>query len=285
MEMMHRISLASLSFLLVSTFAFAKQIEKEDLNPKTFSGIVRCMEKCDPQDAVDLGMRMTGSEASFDDRFECRGIDEGWAIDYSSKRSRAMLHGGIDIPAPRNTPILAVADGTVIAMFDNHETAVGVRIFLQHTPEQTGKPFWVYSEYAHLLELPPLSIGQTVRRGDEVGRTSNTGISGQEARARAGGATMSGRGGVRRNALHFSIMYSDSPDYVVLKKNGGYLVPVGARWLDPVVFYRNMPPYDSDAIVSLSPMDKKVAIPFQTTGGELHPGASKLIWPYACTPR
>ncbi len=283
--MTYRISLASLLLCLLSSFTFAKQVEKEQLNPKTFSGIVRCMGRCDLQDAVDLGMRATGSEPSFDERFECRDIDEGWAIDYASKRSRPVLHGGIDIPAPSGTPILAVADGEVVAMFDNHETAVGVRVFLQHAPDQTGKSFWVYSEYAHLSELPAFSIGQQVKRGDEVGKTSNTGISGKEARARAGNSSSFGSGKVRRDAIHFSIMYSDNPEYVVLRHNGGYLVPVGGRWMDPVAFYRNTPPYDSDSVAKLPASEKKVPIPFQTIGGELHPSASRLIWPYACTPR
>lgn len=283
--MTHHIPLTGLLLCLLSSFAFAEQVEKQRLNPKTFSGIVRCMGRCDLQDAVDLGMRVTGSEPSFDDRFECRGIDDGWAIDYAGKRGRPALHGGIDIPAPRGTPILAVADGEVVAMFDNHETAVGVRVFLRHAPNQTGKPFWVYSEYAHLPELPRLSIGQHVKRGDEVGKTSNTGISGQEARARAGGSASFGRGKVRRDAIHFSIMYSDNPDYVVFKNNGGYLVPVGARWMDPVAFYRGTPPYDSDSIANLPTSEKKVSIPFQTIGGELHPSTSLLIWPYACTSR
>lgn len=261
----------------------AGQVGMDLVDDKTFSGIVRCMKNCDLQDAIDLGMKTTGSEPVFDDRYSCRHIDEAWAIDYGAKRSRAALHGGIDIPAPRGTPILAIADGTVVAMFDNHVSAVGVRIFLQHSPEQTGKPFWVYSEYAHLLELPPLVIGQQVRRGDEVGKTSNTGISGAEARARAG--DNSARMGVRRDAIHFSIMYSNTPDFAIFKKNGGYLIPVSGRWMDPVAFYRPAPPYDSDALLALPEVEKRVSVPFQTEAGEVMPPSSKLIWPYACNPR
>ncbi len=268
---------------LISTSANAGQVDRSALDEKTWRGVVRCMQ-CDPKDAAELGMRITGSEPVFPANFDCRNIDEGWAIDYSTQRARPALHGGIDIPAPRNTPILAVADGEVVAMFDNHETAVGVRIFLRHAPEQTGKPFWVYSEYAHLKELPPLQIGGHVKRGDMVGLTSNTGISGQEARAKAGGLSF-GRGKTRRDAIHFSIMYSDSPDYVVLQNHGGHLVPIRARWMDPVTFYRNAPPYDSDVVVALKEDEKKVSIPIQVHNGVTIPPGSKLIWPYSCVPR
>ena len=272
-----------LTFLSISASAHAGQVDKGELDDKTWSGVVRCMQ-CDRQDAIDLGMRITGSKPVFPSDFECRSIDEGWAIDYSSKRDRAALHGGIDIPAPRGTPILAVADGKVVAMFDNHETAVGVRIFLQHAPVQTGKPFWVYSEYAHLQELPALQIGSQVKRGDVVGLTSNTGISGQAARAKAGGSGF-GSGKTRRDALHFAIMYSESPDYAVLQKNGGYLVPVRAQWMDPVTFYRSTPPYASAAVAELKESEQPVRIPFQTLAGAVHPPESKLIWPYTCVPR
>ncbi len=279
--------LFSLSLILGSASilasAHAGQVDRSELDNKTWSGVVRCMQ-CDQQDAIDLGMRITGNEPAFPPDMNCRGIDEGWAIDYSSRRSRDALHGGIDIPAPRGTPILAVADGKVVAMFDNHETAVGVRIFLQHAPDQTGKPFWVYSEYAHLQELPALQIDSQVKRGDVVGLTSNTGISGQAARAKAGGSS-SGSGRTRRDALHFAIMYSESPDYAVLQKNGGHLVPVRAKWMDPVAFFRDAPPYDSDAVAGLRESEKQVRIPFQTSDGAVHPAGSKLIWPYACVPR
>lgn len=280
-----RPAIVFLLFCALCRPVFARQVGMEAIDGKTFSGIVRCHGRCDPNDAIELGMRVTGSAPVFAEGFECRGIDDGWAIDYSGKRGRPALHGGIDIPAPKETPIFAVADGEVVAMFDNQVTAVGVRLFLRHAPEQTGRSFWVYSEYAHLAELPPLRLGQKINRGEEVGKTSNTGISGQEAHERITGVSGRGPGRVRRDALHFSIMYSDSPDYAVLEGNGGYLIPVRGHWMDPVAFYRGLLPYDSNTLAPLPAADKQVVVPFQDDDGQLHPQNSKLIWPYACTRR
>jgi len=94
-----------------------------------------------------------------------------------------------------------------------------------------------------------------------------------------------GTGKACRSALHFSIMYSDSPDYAVLPRHGGSLVPVRARWMDPVAFYRSGPPYDSDALANLDEGKKQVQIPFQTPEGKLHPAETRLIWPYPCGTR
>ena len=80
---------------------------------KTFSGMTRCLQ-CDPADARELGMEPTGLAPRFELNASCRSIDEGWAIDYSEKRGRVTYHGGIDIPAPKGTPILAVADGELV---------------------------------------------------------------------------------------------------------------------------------------------------------------------------
>lgn len=265
--------------------AYAGLVDPSNLTEKTRSGIVRC-PSCDPQDAIDLGMVETGTSPVFPPNFTCRGIDDGWAIDYSTKRAKTAFHGGIDIPAPRGTPILAIADGTVVAMFDNRETAVGVRIFVQHPPESTGKPFWAYSEYAHLLELPALAIGDQVKRGDIVGLTSNTGISGAEARSKrgGGGGPHGDSGRVRRDALHFSILYSDGPDYAILMRGGGHLVPVGGQWMDPVSFYQPSGPFHPKDVANLSEDRKRINIPVSMTAGSVTPNESKVIWPYPCTP-
>ena len=90
----------------------------------------------------------------------CGKIDEGWAIDYTPKRNNPAIHKGIDIPKPFGEPILAVADGTVIGIFENVWSAKGIEIMLRHTPEQTGLPFWIYSQYTHFDSMPNFEIGQ-----------------------------------------------------------------------------------------------------------------------------
>ena len=146
----------------------------------------------------------------------CPEIDsEKWAIDYTHKRRRAALHKGIDIPQPRGTPIVAVADGVVVAKFENKNNRKGIEVMLRHTPLQTGLPFWTYSQYTHLQEMSPLPIGARVRMGDEVGKTANTGKMGKR---------------IRRDTLHFAILYSEYPEWsndgvVVTPKNGYFMDP------------------------------------------------------------
>ena len=76
----------------------------------------------------------------------------------------ARDHHGIDIFAPRGTPVLAAADGWVSAV--------------QTTP-RGGRVVWVWSSgashyYAH-LEEQLVSAGQRVRVGDRLGTVGNTG--------------------------------------------------------------------------------------------------------------
>lgn len=259
-------------------------VQRQAIDDKTFSGMTRCLQ-CDAKDARDLGMTPTGLEPQFIPGSGCRTIDEGWAIDYLEKRGRVVYHGGIDIPAPRGTPILAVADGEFIAAIDDLDSPEGLKIYLRHAPADTGHPYWIYTEYAHLLELPAWKIGQRIKIGDEVGKTSNTGLSGQEARARNSAPqprALGGKGRERRDAVHFAVLYSEDPNYAIWR---GRLIPVGGRWMDPVALYRKNPPFESAALHQLPLPEKRVSIPFRLLDGETMPGGSKLIWPYACARR
>ncbi len=207
----------------------------------------------------------TGLEADFINGAACPEIDsEQWAIDYSGKRPWAAIHKGVDIPQPRGTPILAVAAGIVVGKFKNTGNRKGIEVVLRHTPEQTGLGFWTYSQYTHLEHMSPLDIGAQVAMGDEVGRTANTGKMGRR---------------IRRDALHFAILYSDSPAW---SNNGWFLTPKDGYWMDPNAFYRLEGPYDSQSLAALPGDQKSVPVPYIKPDGSLVPADTKRIWPYPC---
>jgi len=77
-------------------------------------------------------------------------------------------HEAIDILAPRNTPVLAVEDGTIAKLF---VSKLGGNTIYQFDPSQR---FCYY--YAHLQQYADgLKEGDTVRRGQVIGYVGTTG--------------------------------------------------------------------------------------------------------------
>lgn len=211
------------------------------------------------------GGTQTGLSPGFIDGGKCPKIDsEKWAIDYSHKRPWPAIHKGIDIPQPRGTPIRAVAAGTVVGKFTNQGNRKGVEIMLRHSPEQTGLPFWTYSQYTHLRKMSPLPIGAQVKMGQELGETGNSGKMGRR---------------VRRDALHFAVLYSSRPEW---SNDGHVVMPKDGYWMDPNAFYRVGPPYDSRSLAKLPKDQKKVPTPYMKSSGSVTPQDTKRIWPYSC---
>ncbi len=261
----------------------ADQVSTGELRQEVIDSFGRGRRE-NPANARKRGLIATGLTPEFDKNVNCRGIDEYWAMNYTQKRGREAYHGGIDIPAPQGTPILAVADGVVAGKFMNEGNPKGIEIMLRHRPEDTGHDMWVYTQYTHLLEMPNLVIGQIVRTGEVIGKTSNSGISGKEARDRHGKGRKKknrmGGSGKRRHALHFGVLYSSSPKYM---KNDKRIVPVDAYWMDPNALYRKSPPFDSASMKTLPQDKKQVTIPYVLPGGEFVPADTKIIWPYSCS--
>jgi len=223
----------------------------------------------DKAHAVDIQKSRGGTETGLAARFiggaECPEIDsEQWAIDYSHKRPWPAIHKGVDIPQPRGTPIRAVAAGTVVGKFLNAGNRKGIEIVLRHTPDDTGLGFWTYSQYTHLEEMSPLAIGARVAMGDVVGKTANTGKMGRR---------------IRRDALHFAILYSARPEW---SNDGWFVLPIDGYWMDPNAFYRATPPYDSKALAALPEDQKETPVPYIKPDGSLVPSDTKRIWPYPC---
>jgi murein DD-endopeptidase MepM/ murein hydrolase activator NlpD len=89
---------------------------------------------------------------------------------YSQARAGgARIHDAIDIMAPRGTPVVAAAEGTVEKLFFSNGGG-GITAYVR-SPDRA----WIYY-YAHLDSYAPgLAEGQRIRRGDPIGFVGSTG--------------------------------------------------------------------------------------------------------------
>jgi murein DD-endopeptidase MepM/ murein hydrolase activator NlpD len=87
---------------------------------------------------------------------------------FAEKRGSDRLHEAIDMLAPRNTPVLAVEDGTIARLFSSK--AGGITVY-QFDP---GVSYVYY--YAHLQRYAAgLTEGAAVRRGQVIGYVGTSG--------------------------------------------------------------------------------------------------------------
>ena len=87
---------------------------------------------------------------------------------FHDARTGGREHEALDILAPRNTPVHAVAQGNVAKLFTSKEGGLTVYQF-----DDTGK--WCYY-YAHLDHYAPgLTEGMLLRKGDVLGYVGTTG--------------------------------------------------------------------------------------------------------------
>ncbi len=87
---------------------------------------------------------------------------------FVQRRSGGRTHHAIDIMAPRNTPILAIEDGTIVKLTYNR---LGGITLYQLDP--TGQYAYYY---AHLERYAPgLAAGQAVERGQVIGYVGTSG--------------------------------------------------------------------------------------------------------------
>ena len=88
--------------------------------------------------------------------------------DFGDARGGGRAHQAIDIRAPRGTPVVAAADGTVRKLFTSN--AGGLTIYQYDTSEE--RCYY----YAHLDRYAPeVREGMTVKRGDVIGYVGTTG--------------------------------------------------------------------------------------------------------------
>jgi murein DD-endopeptidase MepM/ murein hydrolase activator NlpD len=106
---------------------------------------------------------------------------------FSEARSEGRVHDAIDIAAPRGTPVLAAADGTILKLF--HSDRGGTTIYQLSTDNK-----FIYY-YAHLDRYAEgLTEGHFAKQGETIAYVGDT-----------------GNAGAGNYHLHFSIALTSDP--------------------------------------------------------------------------
>jgi peptidoglycan LD-endopeptidase LytH len=87
---------------------------------------------------------------------------------YNQSRSEGRTHHAIDIHAPRGTPVVAVANGTVIKLHQGSRG--GIAVYLM---DEDGRTRYYYAHLDGYAE--GLHEGQRVERGEVIGFVGDTG--------------------------------------------------------------------------------------------------------------
>ena len=94
---------------------------------------------------------------------------------FNLPRGNGRTHQAIDIMAPRGTPILAAAEGTVEKLYFSRGGG-GITVYVRSPDRQ-----WIYY-YAHLEGYAPgLAEGQQIRPGTPIGFVGSTGDASPDA--------------------------------------------------------------------------------------------------------
>lgn len=106
---------------------------------------------------------------------------------FKESRSEGRVHDAIDIPAPRGTPVLAVADGRIVKLF---QSIPGGTTIYQLAPD--NRTIYYYAHLDHYVD--GLAEGRLVRRGEVIAYVGDT-----------------GNAGAGNYHLHFSILIVSDP--------------------------------------------------------------------------
>lgn len=174
-------------------------------------------------------------------------------------------HGGIDLSLPEGTPLLALANGTIVAKGEGWQME-GIYLWMRHSPDDTGLPYWIYSKYQHLNSIPELQVGARVNVGQVVAHSGSTGTTG-------GHYGMEGY-----PHLHFSIMKTLSGKYKIA---GSRIIAPDATLMDPLFIYQS-PRHKNTSSGNHTNETKTIAVPYISTDGTIVPEGARIIWPVAC---
>lgn len=216
----------------------------------------------------------SGLNVAFPSDYACEPISSPFAsptrFDGSFRRGdrNSGLHGGLDITLETGTPLLAVADGEVIALGEGGALE-GIFIWIRHMPTDTGLPWFVFSKYQHLSARPLLNVGDRIKVGSVVGLSGATGTAGKHY----------GSGGYPH--LHLTTFYGPNGEYEIRGMYQSIVSGKDAKIDDPLVLYLGTTA-DITAIRDMPDERKTVRPAVVGDDGQIHPVGSRTVWPVSC---
>lgn len=216
----------------------------------------------------------TGLRAAFPADYGCAPIASPFASSTRYDGSQRLdarnggLHGGIDLSLETGTPLLAIADGEIIALGEGGALE-GIYIWLRHAPKDTATNYFVFSKYQHLAALPTRKVGERVKAGEAIAVSGATGTAGKHF----------GRNGYPH--LHLSTFYGPSEEFEVRGMFGSMVRARDAQLDDPLILYFENAP-DLAALRNIPDEQKTVRPGVVNEAGRIHPEGRKAVWPVPC---
>lgn len=119
----------------------------------------------EPRSGADAGLDVLRSELII----PVSGVVAGELRDtFTEARGNGRVHDAIDIPAPRNTPVLAATNGRVLKLFTSR--AGGLMVYAADSSERFIMMYGHLDGYA-----PGLADGSRLTRGQTIGFVGTTG--------------------------------------------------------------------------------------------------------------
>jgi murein DD-endopeptidase MepM/ murein hydrolase activator NlpD len=137
-----------------------------------------------------------------------------WAGGYNTTQGS---HAGVDIDAPRGTPVVSIANG-VVEKVSMQKNGFGHHILIRHPNVPDGSSTTtLYSTYAH-LDAVLVSEGMVVHKGQTIGTVGNTGL-------------VFGKTGYH---LYFQINTADAPFHPYWPFTSGEIASAGMSFVQAV---------------------------------------------------
>lgn len=165
-------------------------------------------------------------------------------------------NGALSLKIPEGTPLRAIATGEVIAK-GRTPNADGAFLWLRLAPEDTGHPFWTFTKYQQLQDIPSIEVGSKAIVGEVIAASGATGN------------------------FRLTTVYGPAPEFRLGGRYQSMVKALDGKLDDPMILYVKGIDSTKDAH-GPSLERKQIAVSVIGPEGIIFPLDDKLVWPVAC---